>query len=94
MDNLTPTIIRRRPKLLRILKIARSTVLPIIASAFVAYGSVQYSKGRNENRLDSVEKNMEKGLTREEFTLWANEQRERLREINERLMQQEKRDQR
>lgn len=81
-----------RPNLVRAAKLVGSAVGSILISAFVAWGSVQYTRGRDANRLDTVEKNLDKALTREAFDSWANEQRERLREINERLRDQEKRD--
>lgn len=74
-----------RPKLIRALKVIGPALLSVLASAFVAWGSVQYVKGRDANRLDNVEKTVEKSLTRDEFNRWAEEQRDRLKEINERL---------
>lgn len=63
---------------------------PLLVSAAVAFGSVQFMRGRDSNRLDAVEKSQEHTLTREEFKTWTNEQRERLREINDRLLTQER----
>lgn len=73
--------------LIRAIKVA----VPLLLSAAVAWGSVQFIKGRDAQRLDTVEKNVEHSLTREEFKFWTDEQRERLREINQRLIEQEKR---
>ncbi len=69
----------RTSPLLRALKLLG----PLIASAIVAWGSVQYARGRDGNRLDQVESAVQKTLSREEFRTWADEQRDRLREIKE-----------
>lgn len=79
-----------RAKLIGALKLAGSAALSIIVSAFVTWGAFQYAKGNEAARLDEVEKKVEKNLTREVFDTWANEQRDRLREINERLLKQDK----
>jgi hypothetical protein len=71
---------------------AAKIIAPLILSGIVAWGSVQYSKGRDAQRLDTVERNAQHALTREEFQTWATEQRDRLHEINERLMNREKRE--
>jgi hypothetical protein len=79
-----------RSKLVRVIKACGYAAASALLSAFVAWGSVQYAKGRDANRLDTVEKTLEKSLSREEFKTWAEEQRERLREINDRLRDREK----
>ena len=79
-----------RPKLIRAAKLAVSAAASMLLSAFVAWGAVQFTKGRDANRLDNVEKTLEKTLSREEFKTWTEEQRERLREINDRLRDREK----
>ena len=76
--------------LVRFLKLIGPALVSVIVSAFVTWGTVQYVKGRDANRLDHVEKSLEKSLTRDEFKTWADEQREWLRVINDRLRDREK----
>jgi hypothetical protein len=74
--------------LLRLLKVTG----PAVLSIFVAWGAVQFAKGRDSQRLDTLDKQMEETrnaldntLTREEFRNWTTEQRERFRELREDL---------
>ena len=65
---------------------------PAVLSAFVAWGAVQFAKGRDATRLENLEQQSKEALTREEFNRWTDEQRDRLREIKEdiRAIQREK----
>ena len=54
-------------------------IAPAVATVLIGWGTVQFSQGRNAERLDDVEKEIEKTLTRHEFQIWANEQKELLR---------------
>jgi hypothetical protein len=75
--------------LVRLLKVFGPSILSVIVSSLFTWGAVQYVKGRDANRLDQVEKAAEKTLSRDEFQTWVAEQRERLREINDRLKDRE-----
>lgn len=66
-------------KLRQLFRVAR-WIAPSIASLLIGWGAVQFTQGRNSNRLDNVETKVEHALTREEFQTWANEQRETLRD--------------
>jgi len=91
--NLNPTAERAegpaRPRLIGAIKHVAGAVASILVSAFITWGSFQYVKGRDANRLDNVEKTLDKTLSREEFKTWTEEQRDRLTEINNRLRDRE-----
>ena len=65
---------------------------PAVLSAFVAWGAVQFAKGCDATRLDNLEQQSKDTLTRQEFSRWTEEQRDRHREIKEdiRAIQREK----
>ena len=69
---------------------AVKVIAPLLLSAAVAWGSVQFLRGRDAQRLDTLEDNQKHILTREEFKTWTDEQRARLGEINDRLLTQER----
>ena len=58
-------------------------IAPAVATVLIGWGTVQFSQGRNAQRLDNVEKAVEKTVTREEFQTWAVEFRETLRSTNQ-----------
>ena len=77
-----------RAQILRLVRIAGPFVLSMIA----AWGTVQYARGREAQRLDIVDKLLEENrkaldntLTREEFRNWTAEQRERFEDLREYL---------
>lgn len=92
MDELLTTLSKygAQPRaLVRLLKLVGPALVSVIVSAFITWGTVQYVKGRDANRVDQAERSLEKTLTRDEFKTWAEEIRERLRSIDERLKDRE-----
>lgn len=78
----------RTQALLRLLRWAG----PAVLSVFVAWGTVQFAKGREAQRLDTFDKQIEETrktlentVSREEFRSWTAEQRERFKELREDL---------
>lgn len=62
-------------------------IAPAVATVLIGWGTVQFSQGRNAQRLDNVEKGLEQTLTRQEFQTWAIEQKELIRSTNQKADQ-------
>ena len=75
------------PKLSQLLRVAR-IIGPLLITILIGWGTVQFSQGRNSQRLDAVEDGIKHTLSREEFKTWTEEQREMLRSMNQKTDQQ------
>jgi hypothetical protein len=58
-------------------------IAPGLVTILIGWGTVQFSQGRNAQRLDNVERDLEQTLRRQEFQIWANEQKDMLRSTNQ-----------
>src|ERR1043165_3580465 len=70
----------------QLVRVARF-VAPALFTVLIGWGTVQYSAGRNAERLDKLEKDTRETLTREEFKTWSDEQREALKSTNQKADQ-------
>lgn len=81
--------IKKNPSLGQVGQIVRVArfVAPALLTVLIGWGTVQYSAGRNAERLDKVEKEASETLTRQEFKTWSEEQREALRSTSQKADQ-------
>src|SRR5689334_17657409 len=70
----------------QLVRVARF-IAPAVVTVLLGWGTVQYSAGRNAERLDQVEKATNETLTRQEFKTWSDEQREAIRSTNQKADQ-------
>lgn len=55
----------------------------LLGSLILAYGATQFALGQNNNRLNTLEKQQEQMVSREEFKVYMDSTREDLREIKQ-----------
>ena len=67
-----------------LLRIAKVVIVPLV-SAFLAYGTAQFARGRDAQRLDRLEQDNARTVTQGEFKLWTEAQEKAFNRFDEQL---------
>lgn len=70
---------------LRLAKLVAVPIVTVLASAFFSYGTVQFSRGRDAQRLDQLEQDSARTVTLREFKLFTDSQDKAFQRIDDQL---------
>lgn len=83
LANLTNSL--RSINWLRLAKLVAVPLVSVLASGIITYGTVQFSRGRDAQRLDQLEQDSARSLTQREFQIFTESQEKAFRRIDDQL---------